>query len=107
MAILSTARHFIYMAEPTPKSEGTFTFTWSDRELPLFFADNMHWRNAGDRAYLTFGQLQLPLGEGPLLPGDIEIRPVARLVTTPAAIRIWAELLMKAAKEFESAPVAK
>ena len=90
------------MADQAPKPKEEFSFVWSAADVPVVFGDNLHWRTLGDRCYLTFGQLQLPMREGPLPPGtEIAIQPVARIVATPETVKLWAQLLAQAAREYE------
>lgn len=85
-----------------PSGASRVSAKWGDPEgLPLLFAQNLHWRALADHCYLTFGEMELPLVDGPLPDGTtIEIRPIVRIAATPEAIRAWAALLTQAAAEY-------
>lgn len=89
------------MGTPEKAVAPPVTITWRDvATLPIQFADFLHWRAAHDRFYLTIGQLDLPIVEGPLpSTTSIEVRPIVRLAITPETLRLWANLLQQAASE--------
>ena len=49
-------------------------------------ADEVFIQDLGDRIFLTFGQIQLPLNLG-AVPDSIQVLPVARLVMTRASMQ--------------------
>ena len=88
------------MSDPQAEPPKGITLKWGDAsQVPLTFADNLHWRTTPDRCYLTVGQVYLPVREAPF-PSDyaVDILPVARLVLTPDALRMWAAELAAAVK---------
>lgn len=91
------------MAQPKAKETPVYTLAWGDpSELPLTPGDLIHWRTLADRCYITIGQLNLPLGEGPVPEGQIDVRPVARYVLTPETVKVWATLFAQAANSFNA-----
>lgn len=84
---------------PPALPPGASRVEWNDaRELPLLAAEQLHVRVVQGRYYLTFGQLNLPVFEGPP-PDDFiaEIRPVARLVLSTtdveSIVRVLSQVL--------------
>lgn len=86
-----------------PADAPPITVSWGDtKDVPLAFATNLHWRTLRDHCYLTFGQLELPVADGPIPPGTVlNIRPVARIAATPETVKAFAALLVSAAAEYE------
>lgn len=70
-----------------------FTAKWGDAQtLPQAFVDEMQCQIVNDRAYLTFGQITMPLDpnkEG----GEVQIVPQTRLIITLASLRRMIDVL--------------
>jgi hypothetical protein len=82
-----------------PETTPTVIVKWGPTEdLPVSMVDQLHWRTISDRAYLTFGQMNLPLGEERL--SIIPVRPVARFVVTPQMLHMFAKIFAEAAAQF-------
>jgi hypothetical protein len=88
---------------PSAATQAEIRLNWGDMaNLPITFADALHWRAAAEVCYLTVGQINLPPTEGPVVVGpDISIEPVARLAITPGTLVIWRDLLNAAIAEYE------
>ena len=72
-------------------------------ELPIEFADYLHYRILNDRVYLSIGQLDLPVQTDPLPNSPIPLRAVTRLVLPPQVLRLWSQLLADAVDALPSA----
>jgi hypothetical protein len=73
---------------------------WSDdADQNVVFADEVHFINVGDRCYLTFGQVRLPVTTGS--PDGIvaEIQPVAKIVITQELLHKFVDLLKSATEK--------
>jgi hypothetical protein len=99
------------MADQDTKSPQQLTFEWSEAaDVPLIFADVLHWRTLTDRCYLTFGQLHLvPKGDlSQAVPETgANIQPVVRLAVTPDILRVWAKMMEDATKKYPQPTVVK
>lgn len=75
---------------PPPTRGAEVGLYWSgEPKLPLVFTDQVHVHRAQGRVYLTFGQVNLPLLEGPPPPDGltVPISTVARLVVEEEDMR--------------------
>ena len=84
--------------------EGTVPFRvyWSEvDDLDTEFIDNLFVQVINDQVYLTFGQMQIPIDINPEDPATVEIRPMARMVVSPAALEKFAKVLTKSQKDYE------
>lgn len=76
-----------------------FPARWlDDREIEQKFVDQLLCQIVDDRAYLTFGQIRMPLN--PAVPGmEIQIDSVAKLIVNFSALKRMLEVLNKLAAE--------
>ena len=71
--------------------------------VPLVVGDMLHWRTTADRCYLTVGQMNLPLSDGPVPEGSaIDVEPVVRIMLSKDSVEVWATLLAQAASQFNT-----
>lgn len=72
---------------------------WSDgRNLDQLAVDELSLVDAGDRFYLAFGQVQVPLAASSIKDGTVaEIRPMVKLVISKAAMKKMLTVLNAAA----------
>jgi hypothetical protein len=78
---------------------------WVDTEDPEpTFADEVYIQGIGDRFYLTFGQVRLPLAaeEGPV---TAQIRAVARLIVPKESLKRIVEVLSRTVSQAEGKEV--
>lgn len=89
------------MADQTPEPPKGLVFQWSNKDqLPIVFADFMHWRAATDRFYLTIGQTSVPVLPGVLPDGlEIDVHTLVRFAITTETLKIWAQMLNAAVAE--------
>lgn len=94
------------MPQPKEQEAPAYTVKWGTTEgVPLVLGDLMHWRTTADRCYLTVGQMNLPVTDGPIPPGsEIFIEPVLRIMLTRDTVEVWAALLAEAARQFKTGP---
>lgn len=81
------------MEEQTPGSEREglvqARLRWQDTAgLPTLYANQVYITHAGTEFYVVFGEVQLPVlvNVRPEDIGELEVKPVAKLVFTPEAI---------------------
>lgn len=87
------------------RTEVKLTGKWSDaKDVEPVFVDEMQIQGLDDRVYITFGQVRLPTVEaGQQSPAEVEIRPVVRLVLTPATLE---KLLKSLSRVIEKSQVS-
>ena len=71
--------------------------------MPMIAADEVFIQDLGDRVFLTFGQLHLPLSTT-LVPEEIQVVPVARLVLTRDAMQKFRALIADRANDQPESP---
>jgi hypothetical protein len=86
------------MLNPTSAKQKTMEFkaAWADAiNVEPIFVDELTVLDAGDRAYVTFGQLRLPA----LDAGQAEIRPMVRVVMTKKTLEKMFAVINRAASD--------
>lgn len=94
------------MAQPKQQEAPVFTIEWGDMKgVPLVVGDIMHWRTTADRCYVTVGQMNLPVTDGPIPEGSaIDVEPVVRIMIPKDSVQVWAALFAQAASQFAGEP---
>lgn len=91
-------------AKPKDQASGTVNYRvyWSeDEDLDTVFVDNLFLQAVNEQVYLTFGQLQVPIGMDPEETAAVEIRPMARMVVSPAALKKIVKMLKTSLDDME------
>lgn len=71
-----------------------FEIRWgSDHDVGQDYVDEMLIQVVNERAYLTFGQIRLPLATEPSETAQVEIRPVTRLIVSVATLKRMLDVL--------------
>ncbi|MBM3301000.1 MAG: DUF3467 domain-containing protein [Deltaproteobacteria bacterium] len=80
------------ISQVQPKEEVTLRLRWQDAsDLPTLYANQVYVSHAGGEFYVVFGEVQQPILLN-LTPddlqkmGEIQVKPVAKLVFTPEAM---------------------
>ena len=87
------------MLKPTETKQGQIQVkgVWGDaRSIDPIFVDELQVQDAGDRCYITFGQVRLPAVNPNEPLQDAEIRPVVRLVVTQKTLAKMLAVLTRA-----------
>lgn len=88
------------MAEAKSEPEGARQLLahWGDSAgIDQHFVDELLCQFVNERAYITFGQVRLPLSAD-MTEGKVEIRPVARLIVTTESLNKMLAVLNRAAE---------
>lgn len=78
------------------KAQGpqTFAVSWSsDQDVGQVYVDEMLIQIVNERAYVTFGQIRMPLATKPSETARVEIRPVARLIVSVETLKKMLDVL--------------
>lgn len=65
------------------------------------FVDNLFLQVVNEQVYLTFGQMQIPVTTEPEELSAVEIRPMARLIVPPSALRKMAKVVNTSLKDLD------
>jgi hypothetical protein len=98
VAVQQPSRHLQGMAKQKLPTRKGMSVKWGDiQDLPILVVDQMHWRVFGGRCFLTFGQLNIPMSDGPLPDGSVlDVRPLVRMEVPANVLAFWIESLKTA-----------
>jgi len=88
------------MAQAKSEQEGARQLIahWGDSAgIDQNFVDELLCQFVNERAYITFGQVRLPLSAD-VTEGKVEIRPIARLIVTTETLNKMLTVLNRAAE---------
>jgi hypothetical protein len=93
--------------QETPKKEKMLRVVWGTNEnTPVLYANNIQVSHAGGTEFhITFGHLSPPLTLGleeSELPDKVVIKPLTTIVTSPAVMRAFVEVLKGNLAQFEA-----